>query len=258
MPKYKIYAILALLIMTVAFTIPTLGFFKVQSRIVSGQVSSVSQLPAYSAPIWNLYTKASYKNHLIPSDVKNDLGAMLEHKFEVGAPSIPVWKISLEAPNYPKEAFPDGIPLYVHVDGFSGDISEMNTLNHYIGMYPVWRGGTLEHSLSPYYLIIATLGMLAFLYYDGKGQTLLMILPIIAPLIFIGCYVGWLYWFGHNLQDWGAFKIKPFMPTAFGDGSVAHFTTHSYPALGFWLMIALSLLSALALFSKKKFLREYR
>ena len=49
MPKYKIYAILALLIMTVAFTIPTLGFFKVQSRIVSGQVSSVSQLPAYSA-----------------------------------------------------------------------------------------------------------------------------------------------------------------------------------------------------------------
>ena len=130
MPKYKIYAILALLIMTVAFTIPTLGFFKVQGKIVSGQVSSVSQLPAYSAPIWNFYTKASYKNHLIPSDVKNDLGAMLEHKFEVGVPSIPVWKISLEAPNYPKEAFPDGIPLYVHVDGFSGDVGEMNTLNH--------------------------------------------------------------------------------------------------------------------------------
>ena len=37
MPKYKIYAILALLIMTVAFTIPTLGFFKVQGKIVSGQ-----------------------------------------------------------------------------------------------------------------------------------------------------------------------------------------------------------------------------
>ena len=232
MPKYKIYAILALLIMTVAFTIPALGFFKLQGRIVSGEITSAAQMPLYAAPIWTLYTKASYKNHLVPNDVKNDLGAMLEHKFEVGVPSIPVWKISLEAPNYPKEAFPDGIPLYVHVDGFSGDVGEMNTLNHYIGMYPVWRGGTLEHSLSPYYLIIATIGMLAFLYYDGKGQTLLMILPIIAPLIF--------------------------MPTAFGDGSVAHFTTHSYPALGFWLMLALSLLSALALLSKKKFLREHR
>lgn len=37
MPKYKIYAILALLIMTVAFTIPTLGFQSPrQNRIGAG------------------------------------------------------------------------------------------------------------------------------------------------------------------------------------------------------------------------------
>lgn len=255
MPKYKIYTLLSLIIMSIAFTIPTLGFFKLQNRIISGEITNPNQINSIQALIWNSYTTFAYKNHLIPSDVKGDLKKMIEHKFEIGVPSIPIWKISLEAPNYPKQAFPDGIPLYVHVDGFSGDIGEMNTLNHYIGMYPVFRGGKLEHSLSPYYLILASIGMLAFLYYDGKGQTALMILPIIAPIIFIICYVGWLYWFGHNLQEWGAFKIKPFMPTALGDGLVAHFITHSYPAFGFYIMILLSIFSTLALFSKKKFLK---
>lgn len=255
MPKYKIYTLIALAIMTLFFTIPTLGFFKLQNRIENSQITS-EQIPAYASAIWNFYTKFYYKNHLIPDEVKNDLLKMVENRFEVGAPSVPVWQISLEAPNYPKEAFPNGIPIYVHIDGFSGDVGEMNTLNHYIGMYPVKRGGAFEHAMSPYYLIIATILMIAFLYYDGKGQTLLMILPIIAPFLFLACYVGWLYWFGHNLQEWGAFKIKPFMPTAFGDGKVAQFTTHSYPAFGFYLMIALSAFSALALFSKFKFLKQ--
>jgi hypothetical protein len=54
------------------------------------------------------------------------------------------------------------------------------------------------------------------------------------------------------MQEWGAFKIKPFMPTVLGDGSVAHFTTHSYPTIGFWVMMVMSVLCILAVFSKKK------
>ncbi|ASM38093.1 MAG: cytochrome C [Campylobacter sputorum] len=256
MPKYKIYTIIALVIMTIGFTIPVLGFYGISNKIKSNEITSGEQIPSYSHILWNLYTKIQYKNHLLKDDVKNDLNKMMEVKAEVSVPSLPVWYISLEAPNYPKEAFPDGIPIYVHVDGFGGDVHEMNTLNHYIGMFPVERGGVFEHSMSPYYLIIATIGMLLFLYYDGKGNSLLMILPAIAPIIFLACYVGWLYWFGHNLQDWGAFKIKPFMPTAFGDGKVAQFTTHSYPTIGFYMMIILSAFSLLAIFSKKKYLKE--
>lgn len=56
-----------------------------------------------------------------------------------------------------------------------------------------------------------------------------MFIPVSIPLLFIADYSYWLYWFGHNLHDWGAFKIKPFMPTVFGDGKVAQFTTHSLP-----------------------------
>jgi len=76
--------------------------------------------------------------------------------------------------------------------------------------------------------------------------------------VFIGFYSYWLYWFGHHMHDWGAFKIKPFMPTVFGDGKVAQFTTHSYPTIGFWVLVAISILSLLALVSRKKALKAQR
>ena len=50
----------------------------------------------------------------------------------------------------------------------------------------------------------------------------------------------------------GAFTLKPFMPTVFGDGKVAQFTTHSYPHYGFGLMVASSLLLLLAALIRRK------
>ena len=247
MRKYKIYTIVALIIMSVCFTLPVLGWHGAKERIASGE-----ELPSYSYTIYNLYSPFQYKNHLLSKEVASDLHKMIEQKAEIGTPSLPIWYVSLEAPNYPKAAFPDGIPVYFHVDGYSGDVHEMNTINHYIGMYPMEYGGNVERAIAPYYLLIATLCMLAFLYYDGKFNSLLMVPTIIAPVLFMSAFVGWLYWYGHNMQEWGAFKIKPFMPTVLGDGSVAHFTTHSYPTIGFWVMMVMSVLCILAVFSKKK------
>jgi hypothetical protein len=53
----------------------------------------------------------------------------------------------------------------------------------------------------------------------------------------------------------GAFTLKPFMPTVFGDGKVAQFTTHSYPSIGFGLMIASSALLLLAALIRFKQIR---
>lgn len=79
-----------------------------------------------------------------------------------------------------------------------------------------------------------------------------MVIPVILPLAFLIDYAGWLYWYGHNMQDWGAFTIKPFMPTVFGQGKVAQFTTHSYPTVGFYILMITSILSILSIFSKLK------
>jgi hypothetical protein len=42
------------------------------------------------------------------------------------------------------------------------------------------------------------------------------------------------------------------MPTVFGDGKIAQFTTHSYPTIGFYLLVAISLLSLLSILARNK------
>jgi hypothetical protein len=64
--------------------------------------------------------------------------------------------------------------------------------------------------------------------------------PLALPVFFLIDYSAWLWWYGHNLNAMGAFTVKPFMPTVFGDGKVAQFSTHSYPSWGFGLMLLLS------------------
>ncbi|MEJ1342963.1 MAG: hypothetical protein RPU14_12960, partial [Candidatus Sedimenticola sp. (ex Thyasira tokunagai)] len=66
----------------------------------------------------------------------------------------PTWWVSLTAPNYPAESFPDGVRIHFHMNGvFNGCtkqdkaeiqedealdcVHEMDTINHYVGMYPI-------------------------------------------------------------------------------------------------------------------------
>ncbi len=84
---------------------------------------------------------------------------------------------------------------------------------------------------------------------------LLVLVPMGLPLFFIIDYSAWLWWYGHTLNDMGAFSVKPFMPTVFGDGKVAQFTTHSYPYKGFGLMLLLSLVLAVAALLRRKQLK---
>lgn len=277
----------------------------------------------------------------------------------------PVWWVSLTAPNYPKDAFPDGIRIQFSFDGVANGcttapatsrvaqetqqedlgwrsdegaapkpkeggpkeasldcVHEMNTINHYVGMHPIGFGAPVERLLSKFILAMFAVMLLGFAlpstrvrvvvlavgflavsgwmvvdllvrgqldafvttYMDdaGKyfreaeriahwGQTLrsvvlgvvgglvavmafttwatarwprfqlvLAIVPALLPVFFVGAYAGWLYYFGHSLHPWGAFTVKPFMPTVFGDGKVAQFTTHSYPHLGFAFLAVVS------------------
>ncbi|HQF30549.1 MAG TPA: hypothetical protein PLJ34_03800, partial [Hyphomicrobiales bacterium] len=87
---------------------------------------------------------------------------------------------------------------------------------------------------------------------------LLVVVPMLLPVFFIMEYSAWLWWYGHSLNEMGAFTLKPFMPTVFGQGKVAQFATHSYPNIGFGLMVASSVLLALAALIRLKSLRAER
>lgn len=365
----------------------------------------------------------------------------------------PIWWVSLTAPNYPPEAFPDGVRIHFHMNGvFNGCkkvekaeireeealdcVHEMDTINHYVGMYPIAAGGVLEKAFSPFLIAMLAVMLAGFAIHDpkirvgvlgigfagilgwmfltyygplglrwqttgfvqglvtsldqeaGKGEEsapgaaqspgqaliaqlkaelgkgkgvpvttppkaaeraisqkeamlnslqgtydhdqakrplderqhwtgsgsqvmawhygkslgryfnnpeeirpmvatmsavghaipwlllgamllllwgarhtggpiywLLVLVPLALPLFFLIDYSAWLWWYGHRLNAMGAFTVKPFMPTVFGDGKVAQFTTHSYPYWGFGLMLLMSAVLAVAALLRLKQLK---
>lgn len=251
--KSRIFAFVALGLLMYGFVVPIVVFKGTIERIEMGQQN---QIPSIAYPLWNHYHKGRYFSTQSPQDAKANLAKMIQGVAEIGMASVPIWSVSLEAPNYPKEAFPYGIPVFFHFDGFSGEVHEMNTINHFIGMDPMERGGPYERIIAPYALIFTALMMALFIIYRSRILSYFMLIPVALPAIFLGLYSYWLYWFGHNMHGYGAFTIKPFMPTVFGDGKVAQFITHSYPTSGFWFLVAISLFSILSLLSYKKALKQ--
>ena len=301
----------------------------------------------------------------------------------IAAYFAPIWWVSLTAPNYPKDAFPDGIRIHFHFDGvyngckaagagtrMAGEIiqkdlshederynpildkgkqidkgaqgldcvHEMNTINHYVGMFPIATGAPVEKPLAKFFFAFFASMLLAFAmtkkklrlavlsagfaataawmlidqyalghlashvkeYMEETGtffreperiqawgdnvrnishavivglivvmavviagvaklrnfQLLLALVPALLPLFFVVTYAGWLWFFGHNLHPWGAFTVKPFMPTVFGEGKVAQFSTYSYPYWGYALLLLMFVTLMPALLIRRKQLRE--
>jgi hypothetical protein len=301
----------------------------------------------------------------------------------IAAYFAPIWWVSLTAPNYPPDAFPDGIRIHFHFNGvYNGckaagkgtrmaneiiqkDLShdderynpvldakknvdknaegldcvhEMNTINHYVGMFPIATGAPVEKPLAKFFfgffavmllafactrqklrLVILAIGFTAVAawaivdqfvmghlathvaaYVQEAGtffkepdkikvwgdnvtlittivivsliaimvivvlgvwkirsfQLLLALVPGLLPLFFVLEYAGWLWFFGHNMHPWGAFTVKPFMPTVFGEGKVAQFSTFSYPYWGYALLMVVFVCLMLALLMRRKQLRE--
>jgi hypothetical protein len=297
----------------------------------------------------------------------------------VAAYFSPIWWVSLTAPNYPKDAFPDGIRIHFHFNGvFNGCktaivktgrqaelmqsdlgddlaarnnpaidlkkqevglncVDEMNTINHYVGMYPIDTGSPVELRLSKFIFAFMAVMMLAFMATQRKRQLLilgvgfaavavwmvtdqlvmgqleafaahyhqeaakffnqpevldvwvanlkfatkmaiaglivamgivmlgvwkvrhfslvLILVPALLPVFFVLDYAGWLWFFGHHLNSWGAFTVKPFMPTVFGEGKVAQFSTYSYPYYGYAMLLGASAAAIVALLIRRKLMR---
>lgn len=90
----------------------------------------------------------------------------------------------------------------------------------------------------------------------GAAEKLLTLAPAGLPLFFVIEYSVWLWWYGHNMNEMGAFTLKPFMPTVFGQGKVAQFTTNSYPEYGFGLMVLFSILLVVAMLLRRERVKD--
>lgn len=108
---------------------------------------------------------------------------------------------------------------------------------------------------SPYLFLVLILLTLVFIFTPKRVNAFFAIVPSLLPFYFLIMYIIGLYWYGHHLglHGGGAFEgIKEFMPTVFGEGKVAQFTTMSYPYPGFFVVLLVFFLLIFAILQKRK------
>jgi copper chaperone NosL len=147
----------------------------------------------------------------------------------------PIWKISLEAPQYP-----EGLEMKIWINRITGDLQTINGLNHYIGMKTIEPDSIQELKIMPY-----TLGLLIiagiFVSLTGKRKiffvwVFLLILSGIAGGI---DFYLWEYDYGHNLDPNAAIKVPGmnYQPPFIGSKKLLNFVAHSYPDTGGYIII---------------------
>lgn len=170
---------------------------------------------------------------------------------------FPLWRISMEAPQYPLGLSMDIYPHTV-VGGHDGaDIKEINILNHYIGMRPIDRAQLTDLDWLPF--AIGGLALLALRCAAiGNVRSLidLFVLTSYFCAFAMGRFVYKLYTYGHVLDPDAPVKVPGFTPALFGTKQIANFTTHSFPQLGAIGILVFAL--GLAFLSVAQFVRRRR
>lgn len=150
----------------------------------------------------------------------------------------PYWNITLHAPQYPK-----GLHVQAYVNEMTGDVFEVDGLNHYIGMMKLNDAAVLEREVSMVAIpLIALLAMVSFLL-PGVWRMLARVPIIIYPLVFVADLFAWLYYAGHSLYPYAPLSssIKPFTPRIVGVGTIGQFSTEAYFMAGFYFAVIAAL-----------------
>ena len=147
--------------------------------------------------------------------------------------TAPLWRIELHAPQYPSGLTVD---IYAHtvVGGNHGQhLTEVNNLNHYIGMHKIDRAELSDLDWIPF-----ALGGIALLALRcaalGKVRDLVDVVVVIGyvTLFAFGRFAYKMYVYGHSLSPDAPVKVPPFTPPLLGSKQIANFTSTSLPQLG--------------------------
>jgi len=162
----------------------------------------------------------------------------------VGASRLPFWEMALKAPQYP-----DGLKLTVYLDRIEGDVDEVDSLNHYIGVGKIADGAKFERAVSmPGIYAMGAILVLAPVV--GRRKFWLLATPVVLfPIIFAVDLKYWMHRLSTDLDPHAPFKMKPFSFALFGESKVAQFVSTTSFSAGYWIVVgaALAALAALLL-----------
>ena len=127
----------------------------------------------------------------------------------------PIWWVSLTAPNYPEESFPDGVRIHFHMNGvFNGCekqqkseitedealdcVHEMDTINHYVGMYPIAAGGPVERGFSQFLMAFMGVMLIGFMFTAPKKRMIVLAVG----------FIGIAAWMSYTLYGKSGFNLE--------------------------------------------------
>jgi hypothetical protein len=157
---------------------------------------------------------------------------------------LPLWRIDLEAPQYP-----EGIGIRIELNTITGrspnDLRNLNGLNHYIGMKAIEPDSIPELRWMPWILAgLIGIGLLTAATRSRKllyGWVAAFFLVAVVGLV---DFYKWGYDYGHDLDPKAAIKVPgmAYQPPLIGSKKLLNFTSHSWPAAGGWIAIGTLLL----------------
>ena len=162
---------------------------------------------------------------------------------------IPIWKITLEAPQYPAS-----IGMYIYLNKFKGakpnDIKNINIMNHYVGMEPIPES-IPEFKIFPYVIVgLIILGVCFGLIGKRKLYLVWFILLCSFATIAVYDFYNWEYEYGHNLEENAPLKFTDdegnpltYQPPLIGNKVILNFKASSWPSFGAYLMFISMVLS---------------
>lgn len=162
---------------------------------------------------------------------------------------LPYWVLKLSAPQFPK-----GLTVTAYVNRLTGDVGELEGLNHYVGLGSFQDAATFERSIAIIAIIMLAGLLVAALLIHSRWVLVLVTPALLYPVIFLIDLQYWLWDFGHHLDPAAplAAAVGEFTPPIFGPAEIAQFDTFALPGFGLILAFIASGLVAAGLYYHRK------
>lgn len=166
----------------------------------------------------------------------------------------PIWKIDIEAPQYP-----EGMGLYIWINKITGegpnDLNTLNGLNHYIGMKTIDENSIPELTYMPMIIIFMTAAGLLIAWKGNRHAVLAFIVAmILLGIVGIYDFYMWEYDYGHNLNPNAPIKVPgmSYQPPLLGSKQLLNINATSLPWIGSLFIGASILIMAVTWFLELK------
>jgi copper chaperone NosL len=167
---------------------------------------------------------------------------------------FPMWRIDLQAPQYP-----EGLMLLIYPHKLGGNVDIINGLNHYIGMKTLHTEDFIEFTVLPYIIVFFAAAFIGVaLIARKKILYLLFILFVSFGILAMYDFWRWEYNYGHDLDPAAAIIVPgmAYQPPLIGFKQLLNFGAYSIPDIGGWIFIGVGVLLLLAVTAEWQLARK--